>query len=72
MLTTKLPQELPKWLKTAHQQNDVMKIQALLNQHSLVDIEDHTFKDILNHESVVLDLGGWRGNFAAQINAKYG
>jgi FkbM family methyltransferase len=72
VLTTKLPQELPKWLKTAHQQNDVMKIQALLNQHSLVDIEDHTFKDILNHESVVLDLGGWRGNFAAQINAKYG
>lgn len=72
MLTTRLPEALPGWLKAAHQNNDEAKIQSLLNQHSLVDVEDHTFKNTLDQDSVVLDLGGWRGNFAANINARYG
>lgn len=67
-----LPTDLPELLKTAHAKSAIAQVNTLLNKYNLVDIEDHTFLNVLNGNSIVLDLGGWRGDFAQKINQQFG
>ncbi len=69
---TTLPKELPTLLKKAHREENRDEINRLLQKHTLVDVEDHTFVDCIKSSFNVLDLGGWRGNFAEKINSIYG
>lgn len=71
MNTYHIASDVPAQLKKAHSLRDVEMVSAILNQHNLVDIEDHTFLNLLDEHSTVLDLGAWRGNFADSISQQF-
>ncbi|XOV79282.1 MAG: FkbM family methyltransferase [Aestuariibacter sp.] len=72
MSISRLPEELPSVLKKAHLTRDYRLVSELLDKHSLVDVEDHTFFNNLNEKSNVLDLGAWKGNFAQKMVEQFG
>ncbi len=45
---------------------------ACLKKANLIEVEYHTFFDNLKRDSVVLDLGGWKGNFTDYVHKNYG
>lgn len=63
---------VPGALKQAHLEENTQLINKILSDNGLTDVEDHTFLNIIKAGSRVLDLGAWRGNFAADMEARYG
>jgi len=59
-------------VKSHYKEKKYSKAKALLKSYNLIELEDHTIFDDLDNSSIVLDLGGWQGNFSQYIYDRYG
>ena len=59
-------------VKVLYRQNRQDKATAYLNRANLVEVESHTMFDNLSRDSIVLDIGGWKGNFTDYVLQRYG
>lgn len=58
-------------VKVLYKQGRKKEAEARLKEANLLEVESHTFFDNLRPDSVVLDLGGWEGNFTAYVYDRY-
>ena len=59
-------------VKVLYKQGRQEEAKAYLKRANLIEVEYHTFFDSLNQDSIVLDLGGWQGNFTEFVHKRYG